>query len=82
VSQTGTGTETESDAVPVTTDDGDHDRFAHYVIKSDLDASRSTGLPVRALCGKIWMPDRDPSRYPVCPTCKDIAFKMRGSTGP
>lgn len=76
-----TDSTTETTPTPVTTDDGDHDRFAHYVIASDLEASRTTGLPVRALCGKIWMPDRDPSRYPVCPTCKDIAFKMRG-TGP
>ena len=68
----------EQQDVPVTTDDGDHDRYAHYVIASDLEASRSTGLPVRALCGKIWMPDKDPNRYPVCPTCKEIAGKMKG----
>ena len=28
---------------------------------------------VRALCGKTWVPDRDPRRYPLCPTCKEIA---------
>lgn len=73
--------ETDVAPVPVSTDDGDHDRYAHYVIKSDLEASRSTGLPVRALCGKIWKPDRDPNRYPVCPTCREIATKMRGDAG-
>jgi len=56
-------------------EDGDHDRFAHYVVKADLDASKASGMPVRALCGKLWTPDRDPSRYPVCPTCKDIAAR-------
>ena len=54
--------------------DGDHERFAHYVIegKSKLVDSMVTGTPVRALCGKVWVPSRDPKKYPVCPTCKEI----------
>ena len=31
-----------------------------------------TGEPVRALCGKVWTPGRDPSKYPVCPDCQRI----------
>ena len=31
------------------------------------------GTAVKALCGKIWVPGRDPKRYPLCPTCKEIA---------
>lgn len=53
-------------------DQGDHDRFAHYVPKRDLERFHATGRPVRALCGKRWKPDRDPSRYPMCPTCAEI----------
>ena len=30
-----------------------------------------------ALCGKVWIPNRDPSRYPVCPTCKEIRARLR-----
>ena len=30
------------------------------------------GTPVIALCGKVWVPSRDPQRFPVCPECKDI----------
>ena len=30
------------------------------------------GTPVIALCGKVWVPSRDPSRYPVCPECKRL----------
>jgi hypothetical protein len=30
------------------------------------------GTPITALCGKVWVPSRDPSRFPVCPECKDI----------
>lgn len=31
---------------------------------------------VRALCGKEWVPGRDPARYGLCPTCKEIAEAM------
>jgi hypothetical protein len=34
------------------------------------------GTAVRALCGKVWVPGRDPKRYPLCPTCKEIAEGM------
>ena len=30
------------------------------------------GTAVRALCGKIWV-RATPKRYPLCPTCKEIA---------
>ena len=34
--------------------------------------SAMTGKAVRALCGKKWVPSRDPEKYPICPTCKEI----------
>jgi len=53
-------------------DDGGHDRFAHYVKKEKIVESAVTGKSVRALCGKKWTPSRDPEKYPICPTCKEI----------
>lgn len=57
-------------------DPGDHDRFAHYVFGRDAGAKVTqamvTGTPLRALCGKKWVPSRDAARYPVCPECKEI----------
>jgi Protein of unknown function (DUF3039) len=53
-------------------DGGDHERFAHYVQKEKITESAVTGTPVIALCGKVWVPNRDPKRYPVCPACKEI----------
>ena len=53
-------------------DDGDHDRFSHYVRKDKILPSAIDGTAVRALCGKKWVPNRDPKKYPVCPECKDI----------
>lgn len=59
--------------VPTTIDDGDHERFAHVVVPaSAVTEAYITGTPVTALCGKTWVPSRDPGRYPVCPTCKEI----------
>ncbi len=55
------------------TGDGDHDRFTHYVAKRELERYRQTGRPVTALCGKRWRPDGDPTRYPMCGTCAEIA---------
>lgn len=51
---------------------GDHERFSHYVKKEKILESALTGKPVRALCGKKWTPGRDPEKFPVCPTCKEI----------
>ena len=51
---------------------GDHERFAHYVRKEKILESALSGDPVVALCGKVWVPGRDPSKYPVCPDCLKV----------
>ena len=58
-------------------DDGGHDRFAHYIKKEKIVESAVTGKAVKALCGKKWVPSRDPSKYPVCPMCKEIFEGLR-----
>ena len=67
---------TELDTRPVVDpqlDDGeDDDRYSHYVRKEDIMRSAVDGVPVKALCGKIWVPGRDPEKFPVCPSCKDM----------
>jgi hypothetical protein len=77
----GTGTvlemEIEVEATPRTSHgDGDHERFAHYVKKEKILESALSGDKVTALCGKKWIPGRDPNRFPVCPTCKEIFSSM------
>ena len=57
---------------------GDHERFSHYVKKDKILESAITGKPVRALCGKKWTPGRDPEKFPICPTCKEIYESMVG----
>lgn len=53
-------------------DGGDHDRYAHYVRKDKIMPSAVGGTPVIALCGKKWVPNRDPEKFTVCPECKEI----------
>ena len=61
------------EVVPVRIDEGDHDRFSHVVYpKSAVMEAMISGVPCTALCGKRWVPSRDPKRYPICPTCKEI----------
>lgn len=58
-------------------EDGDHERFAHYVQKDKIMESALTGKPVIALCGKVWVPGRDPEKFPVCPDCKKIYDRLK-----
>lgn len=58
---------------------GDRERFAHYIAHPEpgraaalVTEAQVTGAPVEALCGKRWVPARDPGRFPVCPECKEI----------
>jgi hypothetical protein len=53
--------------------DGTHDLFAHYVLSrpGDVTAAYVFGTTLTALCGKVWIPSRDPAPLPVCPTCKE-----------
>jgi hypothetical protein len=69
--------------------DGDHERCSHIVLESarfgddaestrvaDVTAAYIEGTPLRALCGKVWVPSRDPKRYPLCAGCKEVAESL------
>jgi hypothetical protein len=70
-------------------DASDHERMTHIVLegfkpkKGDFVSAGPSvvegivnATAVQALCGKVWVPGRDPRRYPLCPTCKEIAQSM------
>lgn len=59
------------------TTDGDHERFSHYIPKTELAAAWLEGREATALCGKKWLPVKDPDKFPVCPTCKSIWQGLR-----
>lgn len=58
------------------TDSGDHDLFAHYVDKTQATEAAVMGYKVVALCGKVWTPSRDPSKFPLCQVCKERYAEM------
>lgn len=75
------GTLLERDKVEETTtisSDGDHDRFKHAFKNKDVDEAVFTGKPAKALCGKSAIPMGEASKYPVCPTCKEIYNSLAG----
>ena len=57
-------------------DAGDHERFSHYVPKNKLTEAMVMGTPVVALCGKVWVPSRNPDKFSVCPEWKEIWHSM------
>ena len=76
---TSTSTETGTESGTAVTgrpdlrpDHGDHERFAHYVDKNKVTEAMVLGSPVVALCGKVWVPSRDPKNFPVCPMCQEL----------
>ena len=69
--QPSSGTVTE-ESTDYRVEEGDHERFAHYADRDKIMEAMVNGTPIRALCGKVWVPSRDPQRFPVCPECKEI----------
>jgi hypothetical protein len=63
--------DTETDT-RVDTSNGDHDKFAHYADKDEVTYALIYGVPIIALCGKKWIPSRDPNGFSICPTCQEV----------
>lgn len=76
MSELAPGSQTVVDERTAQVEDGDHERFSHYVPKNKLMKAMVTGTPVVALCGKVWVPTRNPEKFPVCPQCKEIWQSM------
>ena len=72
MSELAPGSQTVTEERTETFEDGDHERFSHYVPKDKLMKAMVSGTPVVALCGKVWVPTRNPEKYPVCPECKEV----------
>lgn len=51
-------------------------KFAHYAEASKVTEGYVMGTPVEAVCGKMFVPTRDPKKFPVCPICKDIVNSL------
>lgn len=61
---------------------GDSDRMAHIVTKDEQMRGYVGGEPIKALCGKVWIPTRDYKGLPVCQTCvEERDRRMSGRRG-
>lgn len=58
-------------------DDSDKDRFSHYTAKDDIVRAAVEGVAVVALCGKKWRPRRNPEKYPICPSCRELYEQLQ-----
>ena len=76
-----TDTKVREDERTVPTDEGDHEKFSHYVEKEKLTEAMVMGTPVVALCGKVWVPSRAPEKFPVCPDCKEAWESLKDDGG-
>ena len=56
---------------------GDGNIVAHYVRGDKIVDSAVFGEALTALCGKVWVPSRDPKQFPLCPICKEIYDGLR-----
>lgn len=52
------------------------ERFAHLVADPiALAEAMAVGEPVTSVCGKTWVPSRDPNAYALCRVCTDVIRK-------
>lgn len=59
-----------------TTDTGEPE-VAHIAPAADVNRAYVTGEPITALCGIVFVPTRDPARYPVCAPCKAVLDQIK-----
>ena len=53
-------------------DDEGNEVFAHYAEKVSITAGYVMGTPVQAICGKVFVPSKNPEKLRICPICKEI----------
>lgn len=62
-------------------DSGESKQFAHYAEKNEITEAYVFGNSIVALCGKIFVPSRDPEKFPICKKCKEIIDSLFLSGG-
>ena len=65
---------------PTTTDTSEPE-VAHIAPAADVSRAYVTGEAITALCGVVFVPTRDPNRYPVCEPCKAVLDQIKAGRG-
>lgn len=59
--------------------DDDEPEVSHIVKREDQLVGYISGRPIVALCGVVFVPTRDPERYPICPKCTEKLKQLRSA---
>jgi hypothetical protein len=62
----------EDTRVEIELDDEGNEKLAHYAESTSVTEAYVLGTPVQALCGKVFIPSRDPEKLRKCPICVEI----------
>lgn len=71
-----------ADTSPTETTADDDSHYTHIVYTPGRDTeaillkARIDGTPVEALCGFVWVPQRDPKKHPLCEACLEATNIM------
>ena len=70
----------QPDVIEGAATDSVDDLIAHYAHKADIVRASIEGTPIQALCGKWWIPSRNPDGLAVCQPCRAAyeRFDTRG----
>jgi hypothetical protein len=76
MSETITVPDLDAPPAPDLTEEDDDPEAAHIVTQKDLIHSQLTGRAIQALCGKWWVPRRNPDDYPLCQACVEVLNRL------
>jgi hypothetical protein len=71
----------EETELETTDPDTGEPKFAHYADSVSVTEGYIMGKAVMAICGKLFIPSRDPNKFPICPICKELAEALFLDTG-
>lgn len=63
----------EETDIETTDADTGEPKFAHYADSVSVTEGYIMGKAVMAICGKLFVPTRDPNKFSICPICKELA---------
>jgi hypothetical protein len=46
--------------------------YAHYAEAAEVTEGYIMGTSVLALCGRVFIPSKDPEKLKICPSCKEV----------
>lgn len=51
----------------------DASRYAHYADAASVTEGYILGKVIVAICGRVFIPTRDPLKLPICPICQELS---------